>query len=375
MSPLSTSLWFPVGRIVPAADLVGREEFLQEILARIRAGEGVVISAPRRTGKTSLTLEALRRLRSEGWLVAHVDLLRSPNEAQLAEQLLDAVLENETGVRRTLSKLRQLTSHIAGKLELKAQTKEGLELALAYAATPPDLEAALEAGNNLAERTNRTICIALDEFQRAPQLRPDAYAFIRSVLQHHQRAVYMFLGSQGTLLEQQFTRVGSPFWNFAVVRALPQVRPASWAAYLQRKFTEFGHPIDHVIAEEMAARSGGHPHCTMVLANQFLLALFSRRDLPQHLLLAAAYDAALDDLGATYDELYRSLAARSLAQETVLRLAREQPPYAAKADPTAVRRALQHLINQGIIRRRAKGSFDFCEAMFQAYLLRETDGP
>ena len=50
--------WFPIGREVGPQDLVGREPFLADIVARAGLGESLAISSPRRTGKTSVVREA-----------------------------------------------------------------------------------------------------------------------------------------------------------------------------------------------------------------------------------------------------------------------------------------------------------------------------
>jgi len=91
---------------VPGDELVGREAFIEEVVARVGIGESHVIRSPRRTGKTSVVREVLHRLHTAGWLTAFVDLRRTPTEARLAERLTDAVLQNETGLQRTRGRLR-----------------------------------------------------------------------------------------------------------------------------------------------------------------------------------------------------------------------------------------------------------------------------
>ncbi len=365
--------WFPLGREVPADELVGREAFIEEVTARVGIGESLVISSPRRTGKTSVVHEVLRRLRAAGWMTAFVDLMRTPSELRLAERLMDAVLENETGLQRTLARLRGAAATAATRLQMKARSPDGLELAMTLAASPaPDLEDALELGNTLAERTRRRICIVFDEFQQAPEIRKDAYAFMRSVFQHHRRAVYLFLGSHAGLLEQQFTKANAPFFKFTIVRPLPPVPPADWAPYLVRKYLEIGRPVDAAFARALEERTGGHPHCTMLTANMVLLTMAVHADVPPHLLLDLAYAAALEDLGSTYDEVYRSLGSPPLAQEMLLRLANGEPPYAGGAT-TSQTRALRALVDRAIVRHVAHGRYEFVEPMLADYLRRTRD--
>src|SRR5881409_213416 len=67
--------YFPVGGPVPAADLVGREAYLRRLVDRLEDGNHVLVAGPRRIGKTSIILEALRRLKRRGAHTAYVDCL------------------------------------------------------------------------------------------------------------------------------------------------------------------------------------------------------------------------------------------------------------------------------------------------------------
>src|SRR5213592_176167 len=62
----TVSPYFPVGGPVPAPDLVGREAYLRRLVERLEDGNHVLVAGPRRIGKTSIILEALRRLKRRG---------------------------------------------------------------------------------------------------------------------------------------------------------------------------------------------------------------------------------------------------------------------------------------------------------------------
>src|SRR2546425_10056235 len=62
----TVSPYFPVGGPVAAADLVGRESYLRRPVDRLGGGNHVLVAGPRRIGKTSLILAALRRLKRRG---------------------------------------------------------------------------------------------------------------------------------------------------------------------------------------------------------------------------------------------------------------------------------------------------------------------
>src|SRR5690348_6878650 len=71
-----------------------RETELAELEADIRNGQNVVVTAPRRYGKSSLVWRATQRLVGEGVLVAQVDLMRAATKEQLAALLSRAIYED-----------------------------------------------------------------------------------------------------------------------------------------------------------------------------------------------------------------------------------------------------------------------------------------
>src|SRR5256886_7996822 len=83
--------YFPVGGPVPAADLVGRETYLRRLIERLEDGQHVLISGPRRIGKTSIILEAMPRIRPPGAYTASVDCPGATDIRGLGERLADAI--------------------------------------------------------------------------------------------------------------------------------------------------------------------------------------------------------------------------------------------------------------------------------------------
>jgi len=58
---------FPFGKPVSGEHLVGRDDFVKEIIAMLKNGQSLMLTGPRRYGKTSVIMEVLRRLKLEGF--------------------------------------------------------------------------------------------------------------------------------------------------------------------------------------------------------------------------------------------------------------------------------------------------------------------
>jgi len=80
---------FPIGGPVTEEDIVDREAFITTLEMRLAGGQSIVLVGPRRTGKTSLAHEVLRRLKKRGFYTATVDCFRLSSRRDLAQALID----------------------------------------------------------------------------------------------------------------------------------------------------------------------------------------------------------------------------------------------------------------------------------------------
>src|SRR5437867_12169542 len=116
--------YFPVGGPVPAADLVGRETYLRRLTERLEDGQHVLISGPRRIGKTSIIIEALRRLRRRGAYTAYVDCRGATDIRGLGERLADAILSNLSGVERSFEHAKAIAAGMQPTVKVKYEHVE-----------------------------------------------------------------------------------------------------------------------------------------------------------------------------------------------------------------------------------------------------------
>lgn len=75
---------FPVGVPAKGGDLIGRERELRSISEMLLGGQSVILISPRRYGKTSLSLEILRRLKKEGCYTLYLDIFSILDRYDLA---------------------------------------------------------------------------------------------------------------------------------------------------------------------------------------------------------------------------------------------------------------------------------------------------
>src|SRR5882672_8002736 len=378
---------FPVGGPVPAADLVGRETYIRRIGERLADGNHVLLAGPRRIGKTSIILEVARRLRRRGAFTAYVDCLGATDIRGLGERLVDALLENVSGVERSFEQAKAIAAGVRPSLKVKY---EHVELALDLAREKNAqrfFEGALDLPRALAARTGKRVVVILDEFQAAGRLGPRVFDVMRARFQAQRGVAYVFLGSEEGILEQLFSEKGHAFFRFAVPIDLADagghrfgIAPDDWLEYIREKFAAKKLAIDDAGVDRLLDATGGHPQDTMQVcaALYYLMRDAGARSVTPDF-LEVAYEQAMRELERPFALHWTELGSHKYLQQVAKRIAHRAVLYAADAEGGAVPRpevlrALAALQERGLVVRLGRGRYDFVEPMFGEYVRRLDEG-
>lgn len=367
---------FPIGGPVSDQDIVDREEFISSLKTRLADGQSIVLAGPRRIGKTSLAHEILRRMKKEGFYTASVDFFRLSDRLEFATALINACLENRTGVKRTLEALRDRAKAVVGAARMAVKI-EDLELNFGFSHGEPDentiLNRALELPEILAERDDRPMVVLFDEFQDAAHVAgEDIYKKMRSYFQHHKRVSYLFLGSKEGMMKTLFGNRREAFYRFAVILPIPSIPEDAWVDYITKKFAGQNIEIDHETAREIVRKTGGHPQNTMLVCSEIYYALLETEK--NHItpgIMRTGFDRALLRLSQVYDETLDELGRRPYVRQVLKRIATGNKVYTQKANPNEIKRAVDYLLEKGVLEKYGRGSYGFVEPLFREYVRRE----
>lgn len=367
---------FPVGGPVSEGDIVDREDFITSVQTRLADGQSVMLSGPRRIGKTSIAYEVIRRLKQKGFYTASVDFFRISDRRELAVSLIDACLENRTGIRRTLDTLKDSLRAAAGSAKLSVKLKDiEFSFDLIRENTDEDtvFEYALDLAENLAKSDGKNMVVMFDEFQDAQRISGsgDIYKRMRSHFQNHKNVSYLFLGSKEGMMNSLFGNRREAFYRFAVVLPIPSVPEESWLEYISRKFKERGIEADEAAVKEILKKTGGHPQDTMLVCSEIYYALLETGEKTVTWEYAQlGYNRALLTLAQIYDEILDEVGQRAYARKVIKRLATGDRIYSKRDNPNEVKRALDFLIEKAIIEKSGRGLYKFIEPMFRDYLMQ-----
>jgi AAA+ ATPase superfamily predicted ATPase len=376
--------YFPLGGPVPPEDLVGRERYIASAIERLLDGQNLLVAGPRRIGKTSVILEALRRLRRKGAFTAYVDCLGATSLRGLGEKFVDALLENQTGLARSFAQAKALAR--GAKLTVRVKY-EHLEIALELARETNDarfFEGALDLPEALATKARRRVVVALDEFQTCARLGPRVYDVMRARFQTHRSVAYVFLGSEAGLLEALFTTKGEPLYRFAVAHDLADpaghrfgIDPEDWQLYIKKKFAARALRIGEAEVDQILDLTGGHPQDTMQVCAElyyFMRDAGVRTVTPQ--LLSLAYEQALRELERAFGLVWADLGKQKYHQAVAKRIANQETLFAAAGAVPRIEvlRAVEGMRSRGLVVRLGRGKYEFVEPMFGEYV-RRLDAP
>ena len=92
------------GSPVEGNNFYGRESEIGTLERSIRDHKDILLLSPRRTGKSSISLEIMRRLRDQGWAVSRCNLEKAGTEVHLVEEFESGLgnLDLPGGLRRSL---------------------------------------------------------------------------------------------------------------------------------------------------------------------------------------------------------------------------------------------------------------------------------
>ena len=366
---------FPLGGPIARKDVVDREDFLDSLQLRLSHGHSVMLAGPRRTGKTSIAFELLRRLEEKGFYTAFVDTFKLADKRELALTLIDACLRNRTGMPRTTEALKDGLKRIAGSAKLAVKLHD-LEISLGFPDTQQDdnalLNYALDLSDRLAKADGKRMIVVFDEFQDAGNIGgPGIYKVMRSHFQTHEKAAYLFLGSKESLVKTIFSDQKQAFYRFATILPIPPIPNEAWTEYITKRYNESSIQADPGPVGEIVALTGGHPQDTMFVCSEIYFSLLeARQGIISLEFVRTGYDRAMSILSPMFDQILAEIRDKVQAYAVLKRIAGNEHIYPKRNNSTEIKRAVDYLLEKSIIVRNGRGTYKFVEPMFADYVRR-----
>ncbi|HBW37840.1 ATP-binding protein [Desulfosporosinus sp. BICA1-9] len=370
---------FPLGGPVSEKDIVDREDFLLSLGIRLIEGQSIMLAGPRRIGKTSLALEVLRRLKTKDSYVAFIDLFRYNTKKQLSLAIIDACLENRSGISKTTAALKDGLKRIASGARLTAKIQDlEFEVGLPGEGRDDDelFNYALRLPEILAKKDKKQIVVVFDEFQEVIRIAgEDTLKVMRSYFQRQEGVSYLFLGSKEGMMNTIFGDKRQAFYRFATILPIPPIPTDAWKEYLSSKYLEKRIAVNERTILEILDLSGGHPQDTMLLCSEIYYALIEAGEATLTLdFVRTGYTRALLTLSPVFDELLDELGKVANVRHVLIGIAKGLRIYSGlSGNPNEIKRAVDTLVSRAVIEKSSRGSYNFVEPMLKHYLIEKID--
>lgn len=254
---------FVFHKIVTGERFVGREQEVQKLCNNFRDGINTFIISPRRTGKTSLVLEASHRFqeanKSDYWFV-FINIWNVRSEEEFYDKFTNEVLQ------KTASKFSEIVENAKAYLTNVKPTidleYESIKLSLGLNPPKRNVENVLDLPEKLATKRSKHLVVCLDEFQDIENF-DDPVSFqknLRSTWQRHQNVSYVLYGSKKHMLSNLFENPSMPFYRFGDIIYLKRIENKKWIDYIVKSFRKTQKEISKTMVDIIVNVLQQHPY-------------------------------------------------------------------------------------------------------------------
>jgi len=237
---------FVYGEVVPAASFVDREAELERLTGDLLAGQKVFLISPRRYGKSSLVVQALRAAARQGALTVDVTVSSYSSYVAFLEGYARALLSVETRVDKARAWMREMLGAVRPEVRLEPDHAGRAQLAVSFpsARTEKDVsrlaQEVFALPGRIAGARKRKLAIGLDEFQAINAFNGGSVEHaLRAAVQHQRQVGYVFSGSEPALMERMLGK-SRPFYKAGPVMRLQKIPEDRFADFLEARFRATG---------------------------------------------------------------------------------------------------------------------------------------
>jgi len=375
---------FDYGGPVTGAQFTGRRDELTAVSSRLADHIGVVVTAPRRYGKSSLVKQACADLaaRTPEPAIVSVNLLQAGSLSSAAGVLLKGLYHVPGG---PWHRVKQVLPGFLRRLRVQPTIvfdpggrptfdfAPGLDLADASTIVSDVYEVLDEIGEK------RPAVLFFDEFQAVTDLSLQLPGLLKALADEHRRVSLVLAGSKHHLMESLVLSKGAPLYNMLEHIALGAIPNDDWIPFLLGRARDGGRPFaGDEAAEALWLSSEPVPFDIQKLAYESFNQAGTTID---RAVVTRSVEALVRHQASDYSNTFERL---SPGQRRVLKLLAvgETPSVgssdfasaAGLADATSVRKAIRVLEEAELVVRREDG-LGVDDPFFAAWLRRPAGDP
>ena len=226
---------FYYGQIVKDENFCRRPELVDNLGGNIKRGQNVYIQGERRTGKSSLIFETIRKLKKIRLI--YVDLLEVKSSDDFLKRVVMAVVSMEKSAR-FFEQIFQKLAHIRPIASVDPLTGlPTLTIDAAVELKPDSIPGVLDLVSSYHSKA-KPLVVVFDEFQDVLNLKDarQTLALLRSKVQFQSDIAYVFAGSIRNKMDSIFNDPDSAFFKAAIPIQVGSLKNETFQKFIIGKF-------------------------------------------------------------------------------------------------------------------------------------------
>lgn len=294
---------FVIGRYVGSEYFCDRVEETRQLISLVMNGNNVVLTGPRRIGKTDLLSHVFSQSEiKEEFIVINLDIYPTQSLSDFIDSLGRTIIEalRPRGKAVVDGFVNFLTS-LRAELTFDQQGMPVWGLGLGRTT---NYETTLDEIFRYIDAAPRRCLIAIDEFQQITNYPNPAKveALLRSYIQRCSNAQFIFSGSERHLMAEIFTSPSRPFFQSCTLMGLPLIKKAVYADFCKRLFESGDKVLASGVADKVYDIFDGITAYMQQVMNQLYAATYEK-----HTCEMDDVEAAIDRIVATGSDAYEAL--------------------------------------------------------------------
>lgn len=353
-----------------------REAETQQLLRLLLNGNDVVLSAPRRIGKSGLIHHCFAQDELADHYVFYVDIYSTNNLADFVASLGAEIADKlKTKSKKALQRFWDMVMSLRAGISFDPMGEASLNIQVGDI---KESKATLKEIFDYLNSADRPCIIAIDEFQQIAEYpEKNTEALLRTYIQKCNNAHFVFSGSHRHMMTQMFLSPSRPFYQSASPMSLHCIEMGIYTDFAQRLFEKAGKHLDTQVMEAVYNETNGMTWYVQKLLNE-LYSLTPKHETCTMDCFPIAMSNILDSYDGNYMDMLRLLTSRQKA--IILAVARDGVVTNAQSSafvkrhklvsPSSVQSGIKTLLEKGYVTEDS-GKYQVYDLFMQRWLERK----
>lgn len=256
---------FPTTKYIGPGYFCDRKDKIDQFIQNISGQQSTTLVSLRRMGKTALIHHLFHKLSKE-YITVYADILSTENLDSFLNVISSAVLQS-VPQRSDIGK--ELWSFFKKlNISITYDQLSGMP-SVNFSLRENESKIQIKSIFHLLDQQKKPVIIAIDEFQQItkyPEKNVDAY--LRSIIQQLKNVVFIFSGSQQSIMSDLFTNPEKPFFRSTSFIHLTEIDSNIYRDFIVKKFKNGHKNIHKTTVDEILIWTRRHTYYVQLLCNR-----------------------------------------------------------------------------------------------------------